>query len=642
MVVINPTSGKGVGNKAMEIIKGFNLPNVHVFDMKQLSQAVQKAKALLRTSTSQHSSKNDRSYSTPKSDCPQGQNGPGDEIPYSATMHFPIRFICAGGDGTVSAVINEVHANGINDSVAIGVLPLGTGNDLARSVSTKRPRITPQGLLLFLDIMTTGVAIPMDVWKYSVVVSPGDSSSREALGAIYSLKGSKEVEHLGTSMSGVATAYISLGVDAQLVWGVELCRSWNIDLKLIYFLVGTYHVLITLVVEWYQFLALSFPFISSVLRPLLRFLKDFFRLFFKPSPLQEQVIATNEGYMPTDAITSSDQEPTATQESRRIVCQNVLSSAFFLDLDSIRFYNKQRVANLQDAGEMSSQTSQELHRDTVDINGSGEELHSKSLGWMEVHFPSTLSRHNVVHSFTANDLKSLIFMNGKSYGGGVNLWNASALAPYFATGSSGSRSFLPKPFCDLSKSNAALYMPLVLRKSYKQSVSYVYSTLATIVAYFSKGKFASSWSDQNQSDGRIECIGACSLFQISGAVGLKQDWLQGIYRLAQPSSARIVWDDNSSTSNQRSKVSSSASYTTLHTASGSNSNTQQMHLLPRNCRSYIGPSTSPALSTIVLRDSDVQYIAPTPSLQACFPESPYAPTILSPLGMYFPFCTRIS
>ena len=45
------------------------------------------------------------------------------------------RVIICGGDGTVHWVVNELIRKGIDmRKVAIGVLPIGTGNDFCRSI----------------------------------------------------------------------------------------------------------------------------------------------------------------------------------------------------------------------------------------------------------------------------------------------------------------------------------------------------------------------------------------------------------------------------------------------------------------------------------------------------------------------------
>ena len=44
------------------------------------------------------------------------------------------RLLVAGGDGSIHVVVNELHRAGVLGDVPVGILPLGTGNDLARTL----------------------------------------------------------------------------------------------------------------------------------------------------------------------------------------------------------------------------------------------------------------------------------------------------------------------------------------------------------------------------------------------------------------------------------------------------------------------------------------------------------------------------
>ena len=57
--------------------------------------------------------------------------------------------IAVGGDGTVSAVLSTMLASDFSNKVKIGLIPLGTGNDLARVLNLYKPFVD-QGLLFLV------------------------------------------------------------------------------------------------------------------------------------------------------------------------------------------------------------------------------------------------------------------------------------------------------------------------------------------------------------------------------------------------------------------------------------------------------------------------------------------------------------
>lgn len=68
------------------------------------------------------------------------------------------RLVIAGGDGTIHAVLAEVHHRGLlRRNQPVGVIPMGTGNDLARG------RGLPQEPLEAAEVVLTGVPRPMDL-----------------------------------------------------------------------------------------------------------------------------------------------------------------------------------------------------------------------------------------------------------------------------------------------------------------------------------------------------------------------------------------------------------------------------------------------------------------------------------------------
>lgn len=72
--------------------------------------------------------------------------------------------IAVGGDGTVSAVLSTMLASGLATKVKIGLIPLGTGNDLARVLNLYKPFVD-QGLLFLVRRLVRASSAPFDIWR---------------------------------------------------------------------------------------------------------------------------------------------------------------------------------------------------------------------------------------------------------------------------------------------------------------------------------------------------------------------------------------------------------------------------------------------------------------------------------------------
>jgi len=72
--------------------------------------------------------------------------------------------IAVGGDGTVSSVLSVLVSSEYAKSVKIGLIPLGTGNDLARVLNLYKPYVD-KGLLFLVRRLLLAKARPFDIWK---------------------------------------------------------------------------------------------------------------------------------------------------------------------------------------------------------------------------------------------------------------------------------------------------------------------------------------------------------------------------------------------------------------------------------------------------------------------------------------------
>ena len=71
--------------------------------------------------------------------------------------------IAVGGDGTVSSVLSIMLTSENADKVKIGLIPLGTGNDLARVLHLYKPFVD-KGLLYLVRRLLMAKSRPFDIW----------------------------------------------------------------------------------------------------------------------------------------------------------------------------------------------------------------------------------------------------------------------------------------------------------------------------------------------------------------------------------------------------------------------------------------------------------------------------------------------
>lgn len=114
-----------------------------------------------------------------------------------------LRVLACGGDGTVGWVLSVLDQIGVSPSPAVGVLPLGTGNDLARALGWGGG-YTDEPISKILSNIGDSETILLDRWQLTVERNPDAKGDEDA---------SKGKENLPLN---VVNNYYSLGVDAHI------------------------------------------------------------------------------------------------------------------------------------------------------------------------------------------------------------------------------------------------------------------------------------------------------------------------------------------------------------------------------------------------------------------------------------------
>lgn len=114
-----------------------------------------------------------------------------------------LRVLACGGDGTVGWVLSILDQIGVSPSPAVGVLPLGTGNDLARALGWGGG-YTDEPIGKILSNIGDSDTTLLDRWQVTVEKNPNVNTEDNA---------GKGKENLPLN---VVNNYFSLGVDAHI------------------------------------------------------------------------------------------------------------------------------------------------------------------------------------------------------------------------------------------------------------------------------------------------------------------------------------------------------------------------------------------------------------------------------------------
>ncbi|CAG0924077.1 unnamed protein product, partial [Notodromas monacha] len=123
-----------------------------------------------------------------------------------------LRILACGGDGTVGWIFSELDKMGIEPPPPVGVLPLGTGNDLARALGWGGG-YTDEPISKILCHIEEGDIVQLDRW--TLRVEPNSEVSVETQkGGGDATFGEGEVKD--SPPLNVVNNYFSIGVDAHI------------------------------------------------------------------------------------------------------------------------------------------------------------------------------------------------------------------------------------------------------------------------------------------------------------------------------------------------------------------------------------------------------------------------------------------
>lgn len=140
-----------------------------------------------------------------------------------------IRVVAGGGDGTVVWCVSEIRAHSIPlESIAIGVIPFGTGNDFARVLGWQSALFTPNPKLTLKRLCASWLNARMvnhDLWQVKVQL--------KQFGTLKRIDGQTRVKKILSAPDGSPLRsatyclcnYFSIGVESRIGVGFDRYRT---------------------------------------------------------------------------------------------------------------------------------------------------------------------------------------------------------------------------------------------------------------------------------------------------------------------------------------------------------------------------------------------------------------------------------
>lgn len=151
-----------------------------------------------------------------------------------------LRILAAGGDGTVSWILNTVRELQLDPPPAVAVMPLGTGNDLSLSFgwgNTFLHKWIADYKTLYATMKRIADAEPRDLDTWSIGISAGNKGLFKQLPHSLALvKDLQRQRDHKAKVEGLFYNYFSVGLDAQAAYGFHHLRetkAWAAPSRLI-------------------------------------------------------------------------------------------------------------------------------------------------------------------------------------------------------------------------------------------------------------------------------------------------------------------------------------------------------------------------------------------------------------------------